>query len=168
MPETKTRIVGSGFTTLNWMGQPIAWCDQFQDSGQTLVGNNGGFDVIQPIGDRHPREIAVARAVGAGTLTIRIRELWNEPVWWHLTGLAGTTDIIAVYEAMAAMPAAMSAQMLIKPPGQTAWRGKNYHGLVITSIPDDEDVTIGALTFPRLITAMYTHATPVNVPAGTA
>jgi hypothetical protein len=166
MPETKSRIVGSGFTTINWMGQPIIWCDAFADTGQTLVG--AGFEAVHPIGDRHPREIAVARAVSAGTLSITVRELWNEPVWWQLAGMSGTLDLISVYEAMASMPSAMTAQMLIKPPGQSTWRGKNYHGLVITSIPDDETVTLGALTFPRVITAMYTHTTPVNVPAGAA
>jgi hypothetical protein len=147
------------------MGQPIAWCDAFTDSGQAPVAQP---EAVHPIGFRHPREIATARAVMAGQLSITIRELWNEPVWWQLAGVARTQDIVSVYEAMAAMPSSMSAQMLIKPPGSSTWRGKNYHGLVITSIPDGEEVTIGAMTFPRTIVAWYTHATPVNVPAGAA
>lgn len=161
MPETESRLVGSGFTTLSWNGQPLGWLDGFDDSG---VGPVADPQVVQPIGWRRPREIATARAVGAGTLAMTLRELWNEPVWWQLTGLAGTWDIVDVYEALAAMPP-LTAQMLIKPPGGRLWRGKNYHGLIIVSIADNETVRIGSLTFPRIITAMYTHTTPVSVAA---
>jgi hypothetical protein len=160
MPETKTRVVGSGFTTLNWMGQPIAFLDEFTDSGQDPVAQP---EPVHPIGDKFPREIATARALQAGTLTLTIRELWNEPVWWQLAGVARTYDIVDVYQALAAMPSGVSAQMIIKPPGGGSWRGNTYHNLVITQIADNETVRIGSMTFPRAITAMYTNKTPLTL-----
>ncbi len=163
MPETKTRIVGSGFTTFNYQGQPIAFLDGFNDSGQDPVSP---AVPVQPLYARHPVEIATARAVGAGTLRLTIRELWNEPVWWQLAGVSRTYDIIDVYQALAASPSEVTCQMLIRPPGGNLYRGKTYHGCVITQIADNEEVSLGALTFPRGIVVMYTHTTPVAVPAG--
>lgn len=163
MPDTKTRIVGSGFTSFNYMGQPIAFLDGFSDTGQEPVAPAAA---VHPLNSKHPVEIATARAVGAGTLSLTIRELWNEPVWWQLAGMSKTYDIIDVYQAIAANPAEVTCQMLIKPPGGSTWRGKTYHGCVITQIADDETVALNALTFPRIITVMYTHTTPVSVSAG--
>lgn len=160
--QTRTRVVGSGFTTFNYRGQPIAFLDGFADSGQRPVA---GAEPVHPIGAKFPVEIATARALMAGTLTITIRELWNEPVWYQLVGLSGTPDIVSVYEALAAAPSEVTCQMLIKPPGSSTWRGKTYHNCVITDIADDEQVVIGTMTIARNITLMYTHTTPISQPA---
>jgi hypothetical protein len=157
--QTRTRVVGSGFTTVNYRGKAIMWLDAFSDSGQRPVG--AGMEVVHPIGDLYPREIVTARALNAGSITFTIRELWNEPVWWQLTGLEGSATIVDVWNSIAAEPGDITAQMLIKPPGSNTYRGKTYHNLVITDVSDDENVSIGALTVPRTITAAYTHATPI-------
>lgn len=163
--QTRTRVVGSGFTTFNYRGQPIAFLDQFADSGQRPIA---GAEPVHPIGSRFPVEIATARALAAGTLTITIRELWNEPVWYQLVGLSGTPDIISVYEALAASPSEVTCQMLIKPPGSPTWRGKTYHNCVIIDIADDENVSIRDMTIPRNISLMYTHTTTITQPAAAA
>lgn len=161
MPQTQTRVVGSGFTTFNYRGVPIAFLDSFTDTGQRPFSNTGaGFEAVTPLGDRHPREIATTRVLTEGTLQLTIRELWNEPVWHQLVGLAGTYSIVDVYERLAADPNSVTCQMIIKPPGGRPWRGKVYHGCVVTDIDDRETVAIGALTFPRVISVVYTHTTP--------
>jgi hypothetical protein len=157
MPQTKVRVVGSGFTTLNYAGKPIAFLDSFTDSGQSAVGGQGGFEAITPLGERHPVEIATSRVLNAGTLTATIKELWNQPVWYQL-GLAGKRTIVDVWEALAAQQSSVTCQMIIKPPSGTS-RTKTYHGCVITAIDDGETVTIGALSVNRNITIAYTHST---------
>lgn len=160
MPQTQTRVAGSGFTTLSWQGRAIALLDSFDDSGVTPVAE---AVAVHPLGSRHPIEIATSRAVGAGTLTLRMRELWNEPVWWQLgQTLRGTWDIVAVWERLAANPQGLTAQMVIKPPGGNSWRGKVYHNLVITDVPDNETITLQSMTVSRSITVMYTHSTPLT------
>jgi len=156
-------VVGSGFTTFNYRGQPIAFLDKFSDSGQPPVAPP---DIVHPLGDRYPREIATARALGPGTLMMTIRELWNEPVWFQLVGLAGSQDIVDIYQAIAAEPSEITCQMIIKPPGSPTWRGKTYHNVVIYDIPTDETVSLGAMTMARNISALYTHVTPISQPAG--
>lgn len=156
MPQTKTRVVGSGFTTFNWRGKPIAFLDRVVDSGQRPIA---GPESVMPISSRFAAEIATARALAPGTLTVAIRELWNEPVWWQLSGLANTDDIIDVYEVLAADPSEVMCQMIVKPPGGGAWRGKTYHNCVVTDVDDSEEINIAALTIQRTFTIMYTHVT---------
>jgi hypothetical protein len=162
VPNTQVRVVGSGFTTFNYRGNPIAFLDGFQDSGQGPIVNP---EPITPLNARYPVEIATARVLDMGTLTVTIRELWNAPVWYQLVGLNGLNDIVQVYEALAAEPSDVTAQMIIKPPGAPTWRGKTYHGCIITGIDDTETVTIGALSMPRRLQVAYTHTTPLVQPA---
>jgi len=157
VPETRVRVAGSGFSTFNYKGKPLAFLDSFTDSGVDPVAPP---EPIHPLGEKHPVEIATARAVTHGTLTVRLRELWNEPVWYQL-GLAGADDIVAVYEKLAREPAYVTCQIIIKPPGRS-WRGKIYQNCVVTDIDDSESVTIGSLSVPRDITIVYTHTTPLR------
>lgn len=156
--QTKTRVVGSGFTTFNYRGQAIAFLEAFQDSGQQPLSNP---EAIIPLGASYPVEIATGRVLNAGSLTLTIRELWNGPVWQQLQGLAGTNNIVDVYRAIAADPAAVTCQMIIRSPTGIV-RGKTYHNCVITNIDDSESVNIGALTVPRNMTVMYTNTTPIR------
>ena len=156
--HTKTRVVGSGFTTFNYRGKPIAFLERFTDSGQRPLSQP---QAITPLGSRHPVEIATGRVLAEGTLTLTIRELWNAAVWQQLTGLAGSNDIVDIYERIAEDSASVTCQMIIKSPSG-AVRGKTYHGCVITAIDDSETVTIDALTVPRNMTITYTHTTPIK------
>lgn len=154
MPFTKSRIVGSGFSTLSYRGQPIAFLASFNDGGQKVLG---GTEAVWTLGDKFATEIAAGRVLDIGSLSITIRELWNGPVWQQLSGLENANDIIDVYDALAADPTEVTCQMLIKPPGGAVWRGKIYHSCVVVAIDDTEQVTLDALTVARRIDLAYTH-----------
>lgn len=162
MPKTALRQVGSGFSSFSYAGKPIAWLDRVQDSGQRPLG--AAYEAITPIGARVPQEIVPQRVLGEGTLVLTIRELWNQPVWWQLSGMTGTHDIGAVYEALAANPNLVTCQTVIKPPGvgPDRWRGKEYHYCVITGIDDSETIETAALTVPKTITIVYAYSTPLG------
>jgi len=156
--QTKTRVVGSGFTTINFRGQIIAFLEGFRDSGQTPIAQP---EPIMPLGSSHPVEFATPRAKNAGTITLTIRELWNGPVWSQLQGLANSDDIIDIFAAVANEPSAITCQMVIRAPnGQV--RGKTYHGVIVSQIDDSETVAINTLTVAKTLVLMYTHSTPIR------
>ena len=161
MPETKVRVVGSGYTTLHYAGKPIAWLDSFDDSGQQAVGgpSGQGWEAITPLGKRHAVEIATSRVLGPGQLRVGVRELWDQPVWAQLKGLANANHILDVWEALEADPAPVSCQMLIKTPGNRKNRKKVFHNCVITRIDDGETVQIGTISVAKNLNIVYTHIT---------
>jgi hypothetical protein len=168
MPQTQTRVVGSGYTTLTFNGQPLAWLDNFTDSGQPALGGQGGFEAVQPIGAKVPVEIATGRYMDVGQITFQIRELWVGPAWTQLQGLATMPDgspptsIVDVFATQAASSTVFSCQMLIKPPGSTTWGGFVYHNVIITGIGNGENVAPTTLTFDRTIQAVYTQKVYLN------
>jgi len=163
MATTKTRVVGSNFTTFTYNTQPIAWADQVSDTGQSPLSTarGAGTETIFPLGYYHAAEIVTGRVLDVGTLSITVRELWNEPAWQQLQGLAGTNNIIEIFQAVAASPTPIGAQMIIKPAGSSTWRGWTYNNLTITSVDASETVTLGSMSMARIITAEYTHRTPL-------
>lgn len=167
MPPTKTRVVGSGFTTFNYDQKPLAFLDAFTDSGQAPVGRGDGpgWEAVHPLDWKFPAEIATSDAVGVGTLTCTVRELWNEPVWWQLAGLAGTDTVVDIFRYLRSRNAPVTASKIIKPPGSAVWRGYTYHNVTIVGVPDDDAVTIGALTSQKIITMVYTNKTPLSLRA---
>lgn len=167
MPNTRVRVVGSGFTTFNYSGKAIAFCEQVEDSGQRAFSDMGqGYQFIHPLGARHPVEIATSRVLAGGTLMLTIRELWNVPVWQMLDGLARAQNIVDIFEYLAARPEYVTCQSIIKPPGTEnnpkGWRGKTYHNCTIVDINDGDTITVGALAVTKGITIAYTHTTPIN------
>lgn len=167
MTSPKTRVVGSGYTVLAYDKQPIAFCEGWEDSGQRAFSDIGQpYQFIQPIGKEHPVEIATSRVISGGTIMITIRELWNQPVWWQLAGLAGTWNMVDIFNALAANPNYVTASMVIKPPGTAnnpaRWRGKVYQNVTVVDINDGETVTLGALAVTKGITVAYTHYLPLN------
>lgn len=161
MPQTRVRVVGSGFTTFNYMGMPIAFLDQVVDSGQPPFGG-AGYEAIVPVGARYPVEIATSRVLAEGTLTCTIRELWNEPIWWQLAGLAGTDNIVDVWDRLAQQQSETTCQIIIKPPGSPTWRAKVFHDCVVTRIEDGETLNVGALSVAKNILIVYTHTTTLR------
>lgn len=159
MPNTKVRVVGSGYSTFSYQGKPIAFLEQVEDSGQRAFSDAGApYQFIQPIGARHPVEIATSRVLQGGTLQLTIRELWNAPVWHQLQGLAGTQNIVDVFEALARNPAYVTCQTVIKPPGGGRRRGKHYHNCVVVDISDNDTITVGGLAVTKGIVVAYTHS----------
>jgi hypothetical protein len=167
LPNTKVRVVGSGFTTFNYNGKAIAFCEGVEDSGQRAFSDMGQpYQFIHPLGQSHPVEIATSRVLAGGTLMLTIRELWNAPVWQQLSGLAQSNNIVDIFKALAADPRYVTCQTIIKPPGTEntpgAWRGKTYQNCVIVDINDGDTITVGALAVTKGITVAYTHSTPLK------
>jgi hypothetical protein len=160
VPETNVRVVGSGYTTLEYAGRPIAYLDNFVDSGQRSFAGpgGGGVEPIIPLGAQRPIEIVTARVLGPGTITAGIIELWNAPIWYQLSGLAGRRTLIDLWAALRASPNPVTCRTLINPPNSPR-RGKVFHGCVITAIDDGETVAIGTLSVTKNIQITYTHHT---------
>jgi hypothetical protein len=127
VPNTQVRVVGSGFSTFTYQGQTIAFLEGVEDSGARAFSDQGQpYQFIHPLGYRHPIEIATSRVLQGGTLTLTIRELWNQWIWEHLAGLAGTNNIVDVFDVLAANPSYVTCQTIIQPPGGGTPRGKTY------------------------------------------
>jgi hypothetical protein len=160
MPNQQVRVVGSGYSAFLYQGKPIAFLEQVEDSGQRAFSDAGApYQFIQPIGARHPVEIATSRVLQGGTLQLTIRELWNAPVWNQLQGLAGTNNIVDVFDALAANPAYVTCQTTITPPnGVGRPRGKIFHNCVVVDISDNDTITVGGLAVTKGIVVAYTHS----------
>jgi hypothetical protein len=104
--------------------------------------------------------------LAGGTLMLTIRELWSQPVWWQLAGLAGTWNIVDVFNKLADNPQYVTATLIIKPPGTQnqpgRWRGKKYQNVVVVDINDGDTITTGALAVTKGIVCAYTHWLPLN------
>ncbi len=161
MPNQKVRVVGSGYSTFSYRGTPIAMLEQVEDSGQRAFSDAGAaYQFIQPIGARHPVEIATSRVLQGGTLQLTIRELWNAPVWQQLRGLERTNNIVEVFEALARDPSYVTCQTVITPPnGAGRPRGKIFHNCVVVDISDNDTITVGGLAVTKGIVVAYTHST---------
>lgn len=160
MPNGRVRVVGSGYTTFQYQGTDIAFCEGVEDSGQRAFSDLGQpYQFIQPLGNEHPIEIATSRVLQGGTLQLTIRELWNTYVWEQLAGLAGSKNIVDVFALLAANPAYVTCQTIIQPPtGAGAARGKIYQNVVVVDINDGDTVTVGGLSVTKGITLAYTHS----------
>ncbi|MFE0490210.1 hypothetical protein [Streptomyces griseoaurantiacus] len=138
-----------------------------EDSGQQAWSDKGqAYAFIQPLGARTPVEIATSRVLGGGTLQLMVQELWNQAIWEQLSGMAGTNNIVEIFERLAASPNYVTAQTIIKPPGTESnpskWRGKIYHNVTIVNIADGDTLTVGGLDVSKPILAAYTHSTPLT------
>lgn len=156
MPETRVRVVGSGYTTFNYKGLPLAFLESFIDSGQAPVGT--AYEAITPLGAFHPTDIVTQKVLGVGTLSLSIKELWNEPVWWQLAGLEGTDTIGDVFERLRAEPSFVTCTKIIQPPNAPP-RGLQYHNCVVYAVDDGDTVTTASLSISRNISIAYTHKT---------
>jgi hypothetical protein len=160
MARTRVRVVGSGYTTFNYKGRPIAFLTSFGDGGQQPIGPRP-FSAITPIGALRPVEIVTQRVLAAGTLTLTIAELWNEPIWWQLAGLEGTHTIGDVFDRLREEPSYVSCTKIIQPPGGVPPRGLQYHNCVVYGIDDGETVNAGDLEVAKNISIVYTHKSPL-------
>lgn len=162
MANSQVRVVGSGYSTFSYQGQPIAFLEGIEDSGQRAFSDAGqGYQFIHPLGSRHPVEVATSRVLAGGTLNLTIRELWNGAVWEQLAGMAGTNNIVDIFNRLAANPAFVTCQTIIQPPGGGRPRGKNYQNCTIVDISDNDTITVGALAVTKGIVVAYTHSTPL-------
>ena len=150
MPQTRSRVVGSGNTILLVNGQRVAFMTNVQDTPPTVIG---GPDVIQGIDDKHPVEIVTANALGVGTLVLTLVELWDENVWERIVGYAGATTLLDVYERNLQNDD-ITCQKIIKQPNGDR-RGKVYHGCKIISVTEGETISATSMTKSPTLTMNY-------------
>ena len=154
--ESKTRVGGSGFTTMTFRGTRLAYLQTMQDTPPQPVA---GAQVVQSIDEATPQEIVTAMAVGAGTMRMTFYELWNEPVWSSLPGLSGTNTLLEVLQRQMTLGEVRCSKLIRSPSG--FYRVRNYHGCVLTDIDEGEQVNIGTMTLPKTITMQYIKTTIV-------
>ena len=154
--ESKTRIGGSGFTTMTFRGTRLAYLQTMQDTPPQPVA---GAQVVQAIDEATPQEIVTSLAVGAGTLRMTFYELWNEPVWSKLPGLEETNTLLEVLQRQVQLGEVRCTKLIKSPSG--IFRVRNYHGCVLTDIDEGEQVNIGTMTLPKTITLQYVKTTIV-------
>jgi hypothetical protein len=164
MPNGQVRVVGSGYTTFNYNGKPIAFMQQYSDSGTPAIGDQGGapFAFITPLGATHPVEIANSSVLQGGTLSLTLIELWSGDVWTQLDGLASAASITDVWALLARSPGYVTCQSIITPPGGSfPVRGKTYHNCKVVGIDDGDTVAVGSLIVQKGIVVAYTHSTKI-------
>jgi hypothetical protein len=154
--ESKSRIGGSGFTTMLWQGQRLAYLQVMQDTPPTPVAT---AQSVQPIDEPVPLEIVTSHAVGVGTLRATFYELWNTPVWSNLPGLEGTNNLLDVLKRQIQL-GNVTMQKIVKSPSGIM-RARVYHSCVVTDIDEGENVNIGTMTLPKTLTIQYCYSTPV-------
>lgn len=154
--ESKTRVGGSGFTTMLFQNIRLAYLQVMQDTPPTPVAT---AQAVQPIDESVPLEIVTAMAVGVGTLRCTFYELWNEPVWAMLPGLEGTYNLLDVLKRQVTL-GTITMQKIIKSPSGIM-RARVFHNVVVTDIDEGENINIGTMTLPKTLTFQYCYTTPV-------
>lgn len=152
MPDSQTRIGGSGWTSFSWRGTTLAWAQTLNDTAPAPVA---AAQAVQPLDAQHPVEIVTARAVGMGTLRLTLFELWNGPVWQQLPGLGGSATLLDVLTQQVTLGDVSCRKVIKKPTG--GFRTKVYYGCTITDADDGESINIGTMTLPKNITVAYTY-----------
>ena len=154
--ESKTRLGGSGYTTMLFQGQRLAYLQTLQDTPPTPVAT---AQTVQPIDEPVPLEIVTSSAVGPGTLRVTFYELWNSPAWSQLPGLEGTNNLLEVLKRQINL-GNVTMQKIVKSPSGIM-RARVYHGCTVVDIDEGENVNIGTMTLPKTLTIQYTYSTTV-------
>ena len=149
---TESRIVGSGYTTFTYNGNPIAFAEIVADSGEELV--NPTPDRLHPIHSLYPLEIVSCEATNGGQITLTIKETWDSEVWDQLPW---TPDGAISIRELVNHPAVQLQKIIRRPDGSV--RGKVYHGCRVTAVQTGETVNVGAVTIQKTCTITYTHCT---------
>lgn len=157
--KAPVRVLGSNYTTFLYNGKSIAYLEVIDDTGQRAFSNGGqGYEFIHPIGHVTPTDVVTGRVLDGGLITLGIRELWNAQVWEQLQGLAGSSNIVEIFERLAASPNYVTCAKIITPPGGKRY-GKIFHQCVIVNIDDRETITIGQLSVAKTLLVAYTNTT---------
>lgn len=164
-PGHHARVGGSGFTWFNFRGTVVGFTQALAITSPAPVADP---QAIQPLNFRRPAEIVVPRAIGAGTLTVTGIELWNQPVWARLVGLANAADLADVFQLMWNSGLAdLQAQVVVDPPTGRGTGGNKYvrtfHGIKISNIDDGENIDITTMSMGKTVTMMYTWSARTGV-----
>ena len=154
--QSVARIGGSGFTTMLYQNQRLAYLQTMSDTPPTPVAS---ATAVQPIDESVPLEIVHSMAVGVGTLRCTFYELWNWPVWSALPGLESTYSLLDVLKRQVTLGSITMQKVIKSPTG--VMRARVYHNVVIVDIDEGENVNIGTMVLPKTLTFQYCYTTPV-------
>jgi len=170
----KFRVGGSGFTAFQWMGHVIGFAQ--------AVGSQSPQPVappvpIQPLDQQYPMQILVPAAIGPGTLTVQLFEMYNHKVWDQIMkitdnkglGDAGArpryNDLSEIFLRLSALNKPINCTKIVYPSGTGVRGGPGvrhyadiYYNCMITDIRDDEMIEIGTMAVIKNMTIMYTHS----------
>lgn len=169
------RVGGSGFTAFHWEGQVIGFAQTIAHQSPQPVA---APVAIQPMDQRYPLQIITPAAVGPGTLSVQMYEMYNRKVWDqimevvdrnHTQGeqsnrLSVYNDLVEVFIRLANIGRGISCTKVIYPPNKvqatkSQFYADTYHNCTITDIRDDEQIDIGSMEIIKSMTLQYTHST---------
>jgi len=177
MAANRARVGGQGFTAFYWnplnlgggLGQPIAFAREVNHISPAPVGP--GSVAIQPLDATHPKHIITPNAIGMGTLTCEIYELYGRKIWDKLRGLGQNqngeplNDLQAIFARVADLPNNIRMVRVITPPrgvesnfNRRAYT-EIYHKCVITNVIDGEQINVGTMEILKQVEIGYTHMT---------
>ena len=154
----RVRVPG-GWTVFHWENEIIGYANEVRITSVQPVG--AGAEVIQPLNYLRPVEIVTPRASTYGTITLVLTELYNETVWQRLRHIAGSRDIIDIFEYVAGQDNGIKITKYVKPPVGEQY-SETFHNCVDVSMADDEVVNIGTMRLEKEMTLWYTHSTRIG------
>lgn len=166
----RVRVGGSGFTIFQWQQQLIGFAQQVSHTSPEPVA---APVAIHPMDARRPVQVITPGASSMGTITLQLFELYGSRVWERLSGLAGTTDLVEIFEKISGSAEPITMTKIVKPPKLSGVQippyFETYMNCVITNLADGETIEIGSMEVLKQITIAYTEMVPSrssgNLPA---
>ena len=152
--RTRARVGGSGFTTLQVAGVDVAFLTNIVDRPGQAVAQ---ADAVHPLGSPYPTEVAVAGAIGMGTLTATVKDFWDQKPWQRIKGFEDCKSLYHVLRKQQFVQSPITIQKLIRTADNKIVRAKTYYGIVMTNVDDNEDIDITKMTLNKTIEFAYTH-----------
>ena len=151
------RVVGSGYTVFSYNGSRLMWCQEVSDTPPDPVAPP---QVIQPIDEPHPVEIAFPAAAGRGILRVNILEQWDAEVWRRFPGYetGEINDIVDIFR-IGQQLGGVTCVKLVQSPPPFKNRSVHYHGAVIVNVDRGELVRIESMVPGKTVEIWYTHVT---------
>jgi len=157
---SRARVAGSGFTYLHWDNKLIGFIESLSHTSGRPVAP---ATPIHPMDSPYAVEIVTPQAMGPGTITAGLFELYGQRVWDRLSQMTGAVDIVDIFQRVANSAHPITMVKYVAPP---TIRGKKmlpyteeYHNCVISDIADGETVSVETLQVVKEVTFMYTHIT---------
>jgi hypothetical protein len=156
---------GSAVTVFEWMGQTIAFARTIGVQAPTPVAQT---TPIHPLDARRPVELVTAQATTMGGVTLQLYDLFGEKVWARLANITnadGSTaiDLVDIFQAVAIQNSGKHPILISKRITPKGNRGptlvENYYNCVVSTVEDDETITVGTMEVIKTINVNFTHTT---------
>lgn len=151
-------IGGAGVTVMKFDNDIVAFCN-----GVTVTWPSAVAEAVpvQPMDAIRPLEIVTARAIGMGTISLTLTNLYNTQIWDRLGGgkIAGGDDLADIFQQVQlTYPGGFTVQRVIQPPvknGQIYI--ESFQGCVITNVADGQAITSASMLVDRTISISFTR-----------